>query len=776
MAFTFNSNITLPIPDRAGQNQRPFAAAITPMGKIITSSVSSQRSFDSFASDGTYISSLGYTGNTVGGLTIANGNLLYGKANENSIFSRGFTETSDSVTISSTETTLFTHNSIRNTKALIFDGTHYYGYNSTSNLLYKFDTSGSQVATLNYSGTDYQYGFLFNSKVYFGYDNNARAYTEALSRDTDNDILLPNDSDGNALSLPRSGEYYNNKLYIVGLNNKILTIYDEVVSQATATITFPMNFNAGTTSQVSITTDEDVTGFDNDDITVAGATEGMLMGTGASYVLPVTVASSFDDVSVTVTIREDAFTEGNDETEATATATANLQPVTFGITPPSSPRAGSTVNATVTFSSAVTGFDAADVTVTGGSLGTITTTNNIAFNLPITIPSNENDVMVTIQIRENAVNERNAAGSESFTATANVVDVATPTISYPLSISAGSTITVTFTWDETVTGFGVSDLTVTGGTLSGFSGSGTTYTASMSIPDSTSDRLISITIRENAVDQNNLILTRTATATANQARPTTTVTDVNSSIFTSPSNYDRQTTMGSDIITEITDNNALTYYQTDVATPIINFQIHGTTVNDSTNVDSLFLVTTNVASFTLSVAAGGSSETLISGSPNALQDGLQYSLYTADTLSGTTASLSLTKTDANQPIRIYQCMIMERLWLFPDGSFSFDGHGWRSEKRGSQTKTALDYSISRTTPLLNYNKHRVTLRSAKLNSEETKLFFDAIEPHNNFTFAFEYPKYSKMVFVGIFAEDIGSAYRTNWSGGRLSNDLEIVQS
>ncbi len=60
------------------------------------------------------------------------------------------------------------------------------------------------------------------------------------------------------------------------------------------------------------------------------------------------------------------------------------------------------------------------------------------------------------------------------------LDFVPPTIalsSNSLSLSASQTATITFTLSEASTNFAAGDITVTGGTLSNFSGSGTTYTA-----------------------------------------------------------------------------------------------------------------------------------------------------------------------------------------------------------------------------------------------------------------------------------------------------------
>ena len=79
----------------------------------------------------------------------------------------------------------------------------------------------------------------------------------------------------------------------------------------------------------------------------------------------------------------------------------------------------------------------------------------------------------------------NADGSDTnnkVTMTVNTVpaDTTAPTISVSssaTSLSASQTATITFTLSESSSNFAVGDVTVSGGTLSNFSGSGTTYTA-----------------------------------------------------------------------------------------------------------------------------------------------------------------------------------------------------------------------------------------------------------------------------------------------------------
>ena len=75
---------------------------------------------------------------------------------------------------------------------------------------------------------------------------------------------------------------------------------------------------------------------------------------------------------------------------------------------------------------------------------------------------------------------------------------AAPTVSISTTKTAESTgpFTATFTFSEAVTGFVVTDLTVTNGTASGFSGTGTTYTATIT-PDN-DDVMVTLTVPAGA--------------------------------------------------------------------------------------------------------------------------------------------------------------------------------------------------------------------------------------------------------------------------------------
>ncbi len=134
------------------------------------------------------------------------------------------------------------------------------------------------------------------------------------------------------------------------------------------------------------------------------------------------------------------------------------------------------LTATFTFSEAVTGFEKADITVTGGTAGTFSATSTTVYTLGIT-PDGDANVVVTVAANS-ATDGTNMGPASAESATA-VWDETAPTVEItgvPGKISNRDAFTVTFSFSETVTGFDTDDVSVTNGDKSAFSGSGSSYT------------------------------------------------------------------------------------------------------------------------------------------------------------------------------------------------------------------------------------------------------------------------------------------------------------
>ena len=125
--------------------------------------------------------------------------------------------------------------------------------------------------------------------------------------------------------------------------------------------------------------------------------------------------------------------------------------------------------ATFTFSEAVTGFDANDISVTNNAnKGTFTASSTTVYTLTVT-PTADADVKVTVAA--NAATDGTNTGpanAESKTAT---WDASAPTVAItgiPARIKDTTALTATFTFNEDVSDFGKNDITVTGATAGAF--------------------------------------------------------------------------------------------------------------------------------------------------------------------------------------------------------------------------------------------------------------------------------------------------------------------
>jgi Ca2+-binding RTX toxin-like protein len=175
--------------------------------------------------------------------------------------------------------------------------------------------------------------------------------------------------------------------------------------------------------------------------------------------------------------------------EYTKTITVITRPST-DITPPTVAITGTTnwlgISYLITFtlSEASSNFTLADISVTGGSLSNFSGSGAVytATFLPTDTNTAKGVIKVPSGVFSDAAGNLNQDGNDAnntFTIT-YITDVTPPTIALSTnsqSLGQGEVATITFTLSESTTNFTASDVTVSGGMLSNFSGSGTTYTA-----------------------------------------------------------------------------------------------------------------------------------------------------------------------------------------------------------------------------------------------------------------------------------------------------------
>ncbi|WP_300554101.1 Ig-like domain-containing protein [Maricaulis sp.] len=227
----------------------------------------------------------------------------------------------------------------------------------------------------------------------------------------------------------------------------------------------------------TFTFSESVTGFVVGDITAGNAALSGFSGSGDTYTATVTPSA---DGAVTLDVAAGVAADqvGNTNTAATQFSVTNDETApTVIISSTSSDPVSGAFTATFTFSESVTGFVVGDITL-GNAVASGFSGSGDTYSATIT-PSADGAVTVDVA----AAVAQDAAGNDNTAATqfTRTNDETAPDVSIATGssdpVSGAFTITVTFT--ESVTGFVVGDLTVGNGAASGFSGSGDTYTATI---------------------------------------------------------------------------------------------------------------------------------------------------------------------------------------------------------------------------------------------------------------------------------------------------------
>ncbi|WP_242487456.1 MULTISPECIES: Ig-like domain-containing protein [unclassified Pseudomonas] len=269
-------------------------------------------------------------------------------------------------------------------------------------------------------------------------------------------------------------------------------IIDTIRPTATIVVS-PASLNAGSSSLVTITFSEAVTGLSNADLNVVNGTLSAVSSGdgGITWTATFTPGSNVTDTTNLITLNNSGVqsTSGNAGSGITdsnnysidtqrPTATISVANAHLGI--------GQTTTVTITFSEAVNGFDLSDLDVTNGVLsnlasadGGTTWTATLTPTVGVTDATNL-VILDTSQVTDLAGNQGSGISiSNNYGVDADLPS-ATIVVANP-SLTAGQTTTVTITFSEAVTGFDLSDLSVANGTLSNLatSDSGKTWTATL---------------------------------------------------------------------------------------------------------------------------------------------------------------------------------------------------------------------------------------------------------------------------------------------------------
>jgi len=251
----------------------------------------------------------------------------------------------------------------------------------------------------------------------------------------------------------------------------------------TATISSSAGASGSTTAvspiPFTVTFSQAVTGFTATGVTVTNGTVSGFAGSGTTYTFSVTpVANGLVTVNVPANSAFDSNNTGN--TAASQYDIIFAQPVTPApiVVVPANGSLLST--ATPTYAGTAVAGSTVSIIVDGLAVGTTTAnaSGNWTFTQPVALAQGNHSVNALAQASGQAVST--LSNTNSF-----IIDSVQPTVTITSSAGAsgGSTSTspipFTVTFSETVTGFVAGDVTVGNGTISGFGGSGTTYTFSV---------------------------------------------------------------------------------------------------------------------------------------------------------------------------------------------------------------------------------------------------------------------------------------------------------
>ncbi|WP_460148354.1 Ig-like domain-containing protein [Pseudomonas sp. S2_A02] len=269
----------------------------------------------------------------------------------------------------------------------------------------------------------------------------------------------------------------------------------------------------GETSLVTITFSEAVSGFTNADLTIANGTLTSVSSSdgGITWTATFTPNASINDTTNLITLNNTGVADlagnaGSGTTDSNNYAIDTLRPTATIVVTDTALRIGETSLVTITFSEAVSGFTNADLTITNGTLTSVSSGDGgITWTATFTPTASISDTTNLITLDNTGVSDlAGNAGSGTTDSNNYAIDTVRPTATILVADTAlriGETSLVTITFSEAVSGFTNADLTITNGTLTAVSSSngGITWTATFTPSASINDTTNLITLDNTGV-------------------------------------------------------------------------------------------------------------------------------------------------------------------------------------------------------------------------------------------------------------------------------------
>ena len=269
--------------------------------------------------------------------------------------------------------------------------------------------------------------------------------------------------------------YYTDDLIAVDPVRAAEVDNDKDVIRPTAEIQTEASAPVGSAFEVTIRFSENVRGFTLRDIGVSNGTASNFNRVSSrTYTVTVTPGKSGE---VRVEVRSNVALDGADNGNRAAeplVIEVDLTRPEVEITSEATGAVSGAFEVTITFSEAVTGLGQSEITVTNGTVSSFSGSGT-SYTVEITPSANGT---VTVEIAADVAEDAAGNGNRAAEPLVVEVDLTRPeveTTSEATGAVSGA-FEVTITFSEAVTGLGQSEITVTNGTVSSFSGSGTSYT------------------------------------------------------------------------------------------------------------------------------------------------------------------------------------------------------------------------------------------------------------------------------------------------------------
>ncbi|MEL6092206.1 Ig-like domain-containing protein, partial [Plesiomonas shigelloides] len=261
----------------------------------------------------------------------------------------------------------------------------------------------------------------------------------------------------------------------------------------------------GETSDVTFTFSEQVTGFELDDLIVVGGTVTALKTTdgGKTWTGTFTPTPGFEGPA-SVTVKPDSYTDLNGNKGSGGSDTAPVDTAAPSVVVnivDDQLTVGETSDVTFTFSEKVKDFEVGDLTVEGGTVTALKSTDGGKTWIGTFTPTPGYTGEASVTVKPDSYTDLNGNKGTGGSDTAPV-DTAAPSVVVNIvddQLTVGETSSVTFTFSEKVKDFEVGDLTVVGGTVTDLktTDGGKTWTGTFT-PDTNFTGTASVTVKEQS--------------------------------------------------------------------------------------------------------------------------------------------------------------------------------------------------------------------------------------------------------------------------------------